>query len=146
MILEEKIKQLEKELAELKAECDRDYEIEYTPGETYHIDGYEIDTGYYIGNSERLNKHGRCRHTKEGAESALKLQQEMMRLHALVEDLGGLKKYVSGVCNYFVYKSGKKWYTDCVRTSRHPGMVYMDEACANQVCDLLERGKYKLEV
>ena len=145
MKIQEKIKQLEKELAELKAECDKAYEIEYTPGETYFIDTYEV-VGGYIGNSERLNKHGRYRLTKEGAESALKLQQRIMRLHALAEDLGGLKEFVEGERNYFVHYLNDRWELDYHSVTYNPGMVYVTEICANQILELLNSGEYKLEV
>ena len=146
MTIQEKIAKLEKELAELKKECTGEYKIKYKQGDTFLIHESYI-TSSAKGSDNKLTNHGRYRHTREGAEDALKLQQKVMRLHALAEDLGALKEFVYGEKNWIItYNHDIKKYGYISAPYEHePEKVYMTEEGAEKICELLNSGKYSLE-
>jgi len=144
MNIQEKIKELKEELANLEELASKQYLIFYPKGECYFVDVFE-ETGHCQGDIEEYLKHGRYRFTKKGANSALKLQTEMMRLHALAEDLKGSKDFIRGEKNYYLWKS-KSWKYDFCTTLYEPGVVYMTKKCAKKIAHMLNDGAYSLEV
>jgi hypothetical protein len=154
--INEQIERLEEELAKLKAEATapRQYEIEYECGDAFYIGSYIISekTTRFIDSC--LNT-GRYRSTEKFTNEHFKIQNEMMRLGALVEavtiemnmedwvadwsDDSQLKYYVDCDCK------GNEYYSDCWWTLKTTGVIYMPEEVAIRVCEILNNKEYELK-
>ena len=154
--INEQIERLEEELAKLKAEATapRQYEIEYECGDAFYIGSYIISekTTRFIDSC--LNT-GRYRSTEKFTNEHFKIQNEMMRLGALVEavtiemnmedwvadwsDDSQLKYYVDCDCK------GNEYYSDCWWTLKTTGVIYMPEEVAERVCEILNNKEYELK-
>jgi len=111
----------------------------------YVIAVSNVEKSIYI--DEEDLKYGRYRKTKESAEQALSLQTRVMRLHALAEQLGGLKEWKKGEENYYIYKEhNKNWIYDYTTKHYFPETVYMTKKCAEKICEMLNNGEFSLEV
>jgi hypothetical protein len=154
--INEQIERLEEELAKLKAEATapRQYEIEYECGDAFYIGSYIISekTTRFIDSC--LNT-GRYRSTEKFTNEHFKIQNELMRLGALVEavtiemnmedwvadwsDDSQLKYYVDCDCK------GNEYYSDCWWTLKTTGVIYMPEEVAIRVCEILNNKEYELK-
>jgi len=145
MTTQDKIKQLEKELAELKAECNKEYKIEYKSGYTYFVDLYSV--GSKCGIYNKPAKYGKYRKSKEEAVRALKMQTRLMRLGALIEDCGGSKEFKEGEANYFIYyiNCDKKYGYGHTYNSSCLEKIYASKETIEKVVDILNSGKYQLD-
>ena len=150
------IERLEEELAKLKAETNKPnkYEIEYEDGDTFFI-SIKTVMGEATGQSNDLLKAGRYRSTEKFTNEHFKIQNEMMRLGALVEavtiemnmedwvadwsDDSQLKYYVDCDCK------GNEYYSDCWWTLKTTGVIYMPEEVAIRVCEILNNKEYELK-
>jgi len=146
MTTQEKIKKLEKELAELKAECNKEYEIEYDARGVCAINLYKITKDYCI--RDTATQGGRYRKSKEEAVRALKTQTRMMRLGALIEDCGGSKEFKEGEENYFLYyiNCDKRYGYGHTYNSSCPERIYASKETIEKVVDILNSGRYKLDL
>jgi hypothetical protein len=154
--INEQIERLEEELAKLKAETNKPnkYEIEYEDGDTFFI-SIKTVMGEATGQSNDLLKAGRYRSTEKFTNEHFKIQNEMMRLGALVEavtiemnmedwvadwsDDSQLKYYVDCDCK------GNEYYSDCWWTLKTTGVIYMPEEVAIRVCEILNNKEYELK-
>ena len=154
--INEQIERLEEELAKLKAEATapRQYEIEYECGDAFYIGSYIISekTTRFIDSC--LNT-GRYRSTEKFTNEHFKIQNELMRLGALVEavtiemnmedwvadwsDDSQLKYYVDCDCK------GNEYYSDCWWTLKTIGAIHMPKKVATRVCEILNNKEYELK-
>ena len=102
-------------------------------------------TDRWSGNIEASIKYGRYRTTQKGAELSLKRNQRANRLEMLVEYIGGLKEFVVGEENWYVYYYEGEYRSACIETSFDPEKVYMPREVSKTACDLLNSGAYSLE-
>ena len=146
MTTQDKIERLEKELAELKAECSKEYRIEYKSGYTYFVDTCSVVSSCDIYN--KPTKYGKYRKSKKEAERALKTQTRLMRLGALIEECGGSKEFKDGEANYFLYYVNwdKKYGYGHTYTLYCPERIYTSKETIEKVVDILNSGRYKLDV
>ena len=143
--LQNKIDEMRAKLSEMEAELieSKEYVIEYEKGKTYGL----WDTSYgtnATGNAKDYLEHGRYRLTKQAAELSLERNCKANRLEALVESLGGLIEFVYGVESYYVYSLNGNWEYRCHANTFHVEKVYMTEEIAQQVCEILNKGRYVL--
>jgi len=149
------IERLEQELAKLKEEATApsQYELEYEAGNTNLIGSYRTMQGN-SGTDEDLLNTGRYRKTLKFTNEHFKIQNEMMRLGALIEavtiDLG-LEDWVEDWNNSSQPKhhvqydcKGNKYYSDCWWTFKTVGIIHMPEEVAKRVCEILNNKEYEL--
>ena len=153
--INEQIERLEEELAKLKAETNKPnkYEIEYEDGDTFFI-SIKTVMGEATGQSNDLLKAGRYRSTEKFTNEHFKIQNELMRLGALVEavtiemnmedwvadwnDDSQPKYYVDCDCK------GNRYYPDCWWTLKTTGVIYVPKKVAERVCEILNNKEYEL--
>jgi len=128
----------------------REFELRYKENDylvgTHYVD--KVGGANRIGLNENLAKYGHIRKTKTGAKQALKLKTKVMRLHALAEQLDGLKEFKTGESNYSILfdNDKKEWYVNIFIRIQNPTTVYMTEECAEKICDMLNSGRFELEI
>lgn len=115
----------------------------YTYGQTYLIDNVCILKNS-DGDGSLIREHGRYRKSKEAAEQSLARNKRANRLEALVEQLGGLKKWVDGELNWVIYLRDGLWGYTSFSLSYEPEKVYMTEECAMKICRMLNEGEFSL--
>jgi hypothetical protein len=153
--INEQIERLEEELAKLKAETNKPnkYEIEYEDGDTFFI-SIKTVMGEATGQSNDLLKAGRYRSTEKFTNEHFKIQNEMMRLGALVEavtvDLG-LEDWVADWSDGDQYKchinydhEDNTYGLDWCREIRDMGVIHMPKKVAERVCEILNNKEYEL--
>ena len=155
--INEQIERLEEELAKLKAETNKPnkYEIEYEDGDTFFI-SIKTVMGEATGQSNDLLKAGRYRSTEKFTNEHFKIQNEMMRLGALVEavtiemnmedwvadwnDKNQTKGFVS-----YDHEDNKYVESYFLRTNRLAGVIYVSKEVAKRVCEILNNKEYELK-
>ena len=149
------IERLEQELAKLKAEATApsQYEIEYKAGSTFFVVNYSISEKIVRFADKQLNA-GRYRSTKKFSDEHLKTQNEIMRLGALIEAVTielGMEEWVADWNDdrqpkYYVDCDcrGNTYCPDCWWTLKTTGVIYMPEAVAKRVCEILNNKEYEL--
>jgi len=150
------IERLEQELAKLKAEANKPnkYELEYECGDAFYIGSYIISekTTRFIDSC--LNT-GRYRSTEKFTNEHFKIQNELMRLGALVEAVTiemNMEDWVADwndeaqvkYCVRYNHKGGEYcldyWWTD-----KTVGILHMPEEVAIRVCEILNNKEYELK-
>jgi len=154
--INEQIERLEEELAKLKAEATapRQYEIEYECGDAFYIGSYIISekTTRFIDSC--LNT-GRYRSTEKFTNEHFKIQNELMRLGALVEAVTiemNMEDWVADwndeaqvkYCVYYNHKGGE-YYLDYWRAAKTIGAIHMPKKVATRVCEILNNKEYELK-
>lgn len=117
--------------------------MEYKSRETFMLRSTSFATGF-SGTDEVFLKYGRYRKTKESAELSLVRNKRASRLEALADQLGGLREFVEGNENWYVYNKRKKWLNSYSTYCYFPEAVYMTEECATRICEILNNGEYEL--
>ena len=153
--INEQIERLEEELAKLKAETNKPnkYEIEYEDGDTFFI-SIKTVMGEATGQSNDLLKAGRYRSTEKFTNEHFKIQNEMMRLGALVEAVTiemNMEDWVADwndeaqvkYCVRYNHKGGE-YCLDYWCTLKTVGVIYMPEEVAIRVCEILNNKEYEL--
>lgn len=150
--INKRIKNLEQELAGLKAELEvstSKFQCSYTVDATYFIAETETLSGYKGNQTERL-EHFRYRQTEENAKADFKLQKELMCIGALAEQLDpDYKSKISWndtnskVCVIFDKKT-KRYSTSSNNYIRTLGTVYMPYDLALQICRILNDEQIEL--
>jgi hypothetical protein len=120
------------------------FKFKFEKGETYVMNIESFNSGS-SGDTLSCIDSGRYRTTKEGAELSLKRNQRANRLEMLVEYHGGLKEFVEGDENWFVYYYEGEYRSTCIETSFDPEKVYMPREVSKTVCNLLNSGAYSLD-
>jgi hypothetical protein len=149
------IERLEQELAKLKEEATApsQYELEYEAGSTNRIGSYRTILGNSGIDNDFLNS-GRYRSTKKFANEHLNIQNEMMRLGALIEAVTiemNMEDWIEDWNDKHQYKycvrynnEDNKYRADCWWILRTIGAIHMPEKVAKRVCEILNNKEYEL--
>jgi len=110
----------------------------------YALENTYISTIYTNEIFKEQIDQGKIRKTVSGIESAFSLNQRINRLHALAEQLNGLKKWKYDQYNYYIYHANNCWRNNYVQTSYYPEQVYMTKDCAEKICQMLNNNEFEL--
>lgn len=123
------------------------FEMKYLKNKTYLL-----DRGEWLRNQDGSYIHcldnGWYRLTEESSKRSLARNKRANRLEALVDQLGGMKKWIEGdKDNCYIYFSAQSNKYNAANSSDyyHTDKVYMTSNCANEVCRILNAGEYSLE-
>ena len=152
--LVEKAKEQIKELDEKEAELNKEYEIEipeqglYLINEGTVLEEYTQEDLECEGwNVDILNKLGDIRTNPESAWVSARRNIRANRLETLAHSIGGAYEFEFGGKNYYVYvmEDGTFDVGD-EGAILEPEKIYMTKDIAEQVCEILNSGRYKLNV
>ena len=145
--IQAQIKVLKTELGKLEelAKGPKKFEFKFRKGETYLLENRLdfVEEGCLGSFQERI-KIGVYRTTKKGAEASLERNRKANRLEMLAEYLGGLKEFVEGEQNWYVFSSNESWKVSVSSSCYSPERVYMTEEVAMKIADMLNNGEYEL--
>ncbi len=152
--LVEKAKEQIKELDEKGAELTKEYMIEipeqglYLINEGTMLEEYTQEYLDYEGwNIDILNKLGDIRTNPESAWVSARRNIRANRLEALAHSIGGAYEFEFGAKNYYIYYTtkgtAKSFY---LINELEPEKIYMTKDTAEQVCEILNSGTYKLNI
>ena len=100
--------------------------------------------------AEDLSRLGLIRNTADSAWVSARRNIRANRLEALAHMIGGAYEFKIGVGNYYVYieevADGLKFITSSVKFGLEPEKIYMTKETAEQVCEILNSGTYKLNI
>ena len=94
-----------------------------------------------------LSRLGLIRNTAESAWVSARRNIRANRLEALAHSIGGAYEFKVGVNNYYIYYNTKgvaKYFY--LMHELEPEKIYMTKETAEQVCEILNSGRYKLNV
>jgi len=149
------IEKLEQELAKLKAEATvpSQYELEYERGDAFLVGSYGV-TNRVTGKNDDYLKAGRYRSTEKFANEHLNIQNEMLRLGALVEAVTiglGMEDWVEDWNDKHQYKyrieydyKSNKYVINMRWTVKAVGVIYVPKEVAERVCEILNNKEYEL--
>lgn len=152
--LVEKAKEQIKELDEKEAELNKEYVIEIPEQGLYLIsEGTMLEeyTQEYLDcegwNIDILNKLGDIRTNPESAWVSARRNIRANRLEALAHSIGGAYEFGVGEANYYIYFNNEGIArTVCCTDNVEPEKIYMTKDTAEKVCEILNSGRYKLNV
>ena len=152
--LVEKAKEQIKELDEKEAELNKEYVIEIPEQGLYLInEGTMLEeyTREYLDcegwNIDILNKLGDIRTNPESAWVSARRNIRANRLEALAHSIGGAYEFEFGEGNYYVVVDEDGTFEACISSCYlEPEKIYMTNDTAQQVCEILNSGRYKLNV
>ena len=152
--LVERAKEQIKELDEKEVELNKEYEIEIPEQGLYLInEGTMLEeyTREYLDcegwNIDRLNKLGDIRTNPESAWVSARRNIRANRLEALAHSIGGAYEFEFNIENYYVYVDGVGVFeTTYSQSYLEPEKIYMTKETAEQVCEILNSGIYKLNI
>ena len=154
--INEQIEKLEQELAKLKAEATvpSKYELEYKDDSIFLVGYRDAPIRWNAGKEEDHLRTGRYRKTEKFANEHLNIQNEMMRLGALIEAVTielGMEDWVADWNDKHQYKycvrynnEDNKYRADCWWILRTIGAIHMPEKVAKRVCEILNNKEYEL--
>ena len=152
--LVEKAKEQIKEFDEKEAELNKEYVIEIPEQGLYLInEGTELkeysqeELDVYNWNISLLKKLGDIRTDSESAWVSARRNIRANRLEALAHSIGGAYEFEFGEDNYFIYvmEDGTFAVGD-VDAILEPEKIYMTRDTAGKVCEILNSGRYKLNI
>ena len=152
--LVERAKEQIKELDEKEAELNKEYVIEIPEQGLYLInEGTMLEeyTREYLDcegwNIDILNKLGDIRTNPESAWVSARRNIRANRLEALAHSIGGAYEFEFGEDNYFIYvMEDETFAVGDVDVILEPEKIYMTKETAEQVCEILNSGTYKLNI
>lgn len=152
--LVEKAKEQIKELDEKEAELNKEYVLEIPEQGLYLInEGTMLEeyTREYLDcegwNIDILNKLGDIRTNPESAWVSTRRNIRANRLEALAHSIGGAYEFEFGEDNYFIYvREDGTFAIGDVDIILEPEKIYMTKETAEKVCEILNSGRYKLNV
>ena len=152
--LVEKAKEQIKELDEKEAELNKEYVIEIPEQGLYLInEGTMLEeyTREYLDcegwNIDILNKLGDIRTNPESAWVSARRNIRANRLEALAHSIGGAYEFEFGEENYYVVIDTEGDFSmDWMDEILEPEKIYMTKETAEQVCEILNSGIYKLNI
>ena len=152
--LVEKAKEQIKELDEKEVELNKEYVIEIPEQGLYLInEGTMLEeyTREYLDcegwNIDILNKLGDIRTNPESAWVSARRNIRANRLEALAHSIGGAYEFEFGVDNYYIIIDAEGVFiTDWMDEILEPEKIYMTKETAEQVCEILNSGTYKLNI
>ena len=148
----EQIKELdEKEAqeAELDAEAGVDVPDDYVYVllETNDLQIHNIGEDICFECAEDLSRLGLIRTDSESAWVSARRNIRANRLEALAHSIGGAYEFEFNIENYYVYVNGVgEFNITYSQSSLEPEKIYMTEKTAEQVCEILNSGAYKLNI
>ena len=143
-----------KELDGKEAELNKEYVIEIPEQGLYLINkGTELemytqeDLECEGWNIPLINKLGDIRTNPESAWVSARRNIRANRLEALAHSIGGAYEFEFGENNYYVYVGGVGVFkTTYSQSYLEPEKIYMTKETAEKVCEILNSGRYKLNV
>ena len=143
-----------KEYDEREAELNKEYVIEipeqglYLINEGTYLEMYsQEDLECEGGNVPLINKLGDIRTNPESAWVSARRNIRANRLEALAHSIGGAYEFEFGEQNYFIYvREDGTFALGDVDVILEPEKIYMTKETAEQVCEILNSGRYKLNV
>lgn len=152
--LVERAKEQIKELDEKEAELNKEYEIEIPEQGLYLInEGTMLEeyTREYLEcegwNVSLINKLGDIRTNPESAWVSARRNIRANRLEALAHSIGGAYEFEFDTANYYVMvDSGGIFHISISSCYLEPEKIYMTNDTAQQVCEILNSGRYKLNI
>ena len=151
---EDKLQQvIEQETITKEAELDptagievpEDYVYILSEGNELQIHNLGEDICYEC--AEDLSRLGLIRTDSESAWVSARRNIRANRLEALAHSIGGAYEFEFGEDNYFIYVGEDGTFAIVgVNTILEPEKIYMTRDTAEQVCEILNSGRYKLNV
>ena len=148
----EQIKEFDEKEAQ-KAELDptagvevpEDYVYVLSEGNDLQIHNIGEDICYEC--AEDLSRLGLIRNTAESAWVSARRNIRGNRLEALTHSIGGAYEFEFGEENYYIVIDSDGVFTvDWMDKILEPEKIYMTEKTAEQVCEILNSGTYKLNI
>ena len=97
--------------------------------------------------AEDLSRLGLIRNTAESAWVSARRNIRANRLEALAHSIGGAYEFEFGEDNYFIYvREDGTFAVGDVDVILEPEKIYMTKETAEQVCEILNSGTYKLNI
>lgn len=97
--------------------------------------------------AEDLSRLGLIRNTAESAWVSARRNIRANRLEALAHMLGGAYEFEFGENNYYVYvDEANRFKHIFMQYTLEPEKIYMTKETAEQVCEILNSGTYKLNI
>ena len=152
--LVERAKEQIKELDEKEEELNKEYVIEIPEQGLYLINEGTMLEEYireYLDcegwNTDILNKLGDIRTNPESAWVSARRNIRANRLEALAHSIGGAYEFEFGEENYYVVIDTEGDFSmDWMDEILEPEKIYMTKETAEKVCEILNSGRYKLNV
>ena len=148
----EQIKELdEKEAqeAELDAEAGVDVQDDYVYvlADNDNLQIHMIGEDICFECAEDLSRLGLIRTDSESAWVSARRNIRANRLEALAHSIGGAYEFEFNIENYYVYVNGVGVFnTSYSQSYLEPEKIYMTKETAERVCEILNSGRYKLNV
>ena len=97
--------------------------------------------------AEDLSRLGLIRNTADSAWVSARRNIRANRLEALAHMIGGAYEFEFGADNYYVYvmRDGT-FVSHMIGSPLEPEKIYMTKETAEQVCEILNSGRYKLNI
>ena len=148
----EQIKELDEKEAQ-EAELDPEAGVEvpddyvYVLLETNDLQIHTIGEDICYECAEDLSRLGLIRTDSESAWVSARRNIRANRLEALAHSIGGAYEFEFGEENYYVYINDTGLCNiTFIQYTLEPGKIYMTRDTAEKVCDILNSGRYKLNV
>ena len=148
----EQIKELDEKEAQ-EAELDAEAGIEvpedyvYVLLETNDLQIHTIGEDICYECAEDLSRLGLIRTDSESAWVSARRNIRANRLEALAHSIGGAYEFEFGEENYYIYIDSEGVFnTGASYVHLEPEKIYMTEKTAEQVCEILNSGTYKLNI
>lgn len=148
----EQIKELDEKEAQ-KAELDAEAGVDvpedyvYVLLETNDLQIHNIGEDICYECAEDLSRLGLIRTDSESAWVSARRNIRANRLEALAHSIGGAYEFEFGEENYYIYIDSEGIFnTGASYVHLEPEKIYMTEKTAEQVCEILNSGTYKLNI
>ena len=148
-VMEQEEAQHATEEAELDAEAGVDVPDDYVYVllETNDLQIHTIGEDICYECAEDLSRLGLIRNTAESAWVSARRNIRANRLEALAHSIGGAYEFEFGENNYYVYVDRANRFKHALtQYNLEPEKIYMTKETAEQVCEILNSGSYKLNV
>ncbi len=97
--------------------------------------------------AEDFSRLGLIRNTAESAWVSARRNIRANRLEALAHSIGGAYEFEFGEENYYIYvEEDGTFAKHCITSFLEPEKIYMTQDTAEQVCEILNSGTYKLNI
>ena len=97
--------------------------------------------------AEDLSRLGLIRTDSESAWVSARRNIRANRLEALAHNIGGAYEFELGENNYYVYvDEANRFKHTFIQYTLEPEKIYMTKETAEQVCEILNSGSYKLNI
>ena len=148
-VLEQEEAQKAKEEAELDptAGVDIPDDYVYVLADNDNLQIHTVGEDICFECAEDLSRLGLMRNTAESAWVSARRNIRANRLEALAHSIGGAYEFEFDEDNYFIYvRDGGTFEAASVNIGFEPEKVYMTKETAEQVCEILNSGTYKLNL